>query len=51
MSTPSATKRMKTSRWAMAALPIRFTGLKYPKVSSYPMITKNMMDFRNPNHG
>jgi hypothetical protein len=38
-------------RWGHHALPTRFTPRQYPKVSNYLMISKNMMDPRNHNHG
>jgi hypothetical protein len=33
------------------ALPIGFASRQYPKVSDYPMISKNMMDLRSHSHG
>jgi hypothetical protein len=39
MNMMSATMRMRMLIWAPAALPIGFTELRYPKDSSYLMIT------------
>jgi hypothetical protein len=43
--------RMKKLRWEHHALPGGFAGQKYPRDSSYLMISKNMVDRRNPNLG
>jgi hypothetical protein len=44
------TKTMK-KRWGHHALLIGFAPRQYPRVSNYPMISKNRMDLRSPNHG
>jgi hypothetical protein len=38
-------------RWAHRALLAEFALHQYPKVSKYPMISKNMTDPRNHHHG
>jgi hypothetical protein len=44
---------MKTvkKRWEHRALLAEFAPHQYPKVSNYPMISKNMMDPRSHHHG
>jgi hypothetical protein len=44
---------MKTTkkRWEHRALLVEFAPHQYPKVSNYPMISKNMMDLRIHDHG
>jgi hypothetical protein len=44
------TKMMKR-RCGRHALLIGFAPRQYPKVSNYPMISKNMMDLRSHSHG
>jgi hypothetical protein len=44
------TKTMK-NRWAHHALLAEFAPHQYPKVSNYPMISKNMMDPMSHHHG
>jgi hypothetical protein len=44
------TKTMKR-RWGHRALLIGFTPRQYPRVSNYPMISKNTMDLRSHSHG
>jgi hypothetical protein len=43
------TKKIK-KRWEHRALLAEFTPHQYPKVSNYPMISKNTMDPRSHNH-
>jgi hypothetical protein len=43
-------KTMK-KRWAHRALLAEFAPHQYPKVSNYPMISKNTTDPRNHHHG
>jgi hypothetical protein len=45
------TTKMTKRRWGHRALPTGFTPCQYPKVSNYPMISKNMMDPRSHSHG
>jgi hypothetical protein len=45
------TMRMRKQKWEHHALPEGFAEQKYPKDSNYPMISKSMMDHRNPSLG
>jgi hypothetical protein len=45
------TTTMMRKRWAHRALLAEFAPHQYPKVSNYPMISKNMMDPRSHHHG
>jgi hypothetical protein len=51
MSGTKATTRTRKQRWGRHALPTGFTERKYPRVSNYLMISKNMTDHKNLNHG
>jgi hypothetical protein len=46
----TTTKTMKR-RWGHHALLIGFAPRQYPRVSNYPMISKNTMDLRSHSHG
>jgi hypothetical protein len=45
------TMKMTKKRWGHRALLTGFAPCQYPRVSNYPMISKNTMDLRSPNHG
>jgi hypothetical protein len=51
MSGTKETMRTKKQRWGHHALPTGFAKHKYPRNLSYHMISKNMMEHRNPSHG
>jgi hypothetical protein len=42
---------MKKSKWEHHALLERFVEQRYPRYSSYLMISESMMDHRNPSLG
>jgi hypothetical protein len=46
-----ATTKTTKKRWERRALLIEFAAHQYPRVSNYPMISKNMMDPKSHNHG
>jgi hypothetical protein len=51
LPTKHMTTKMMKGRWECHALLIGFAPHQYPRVSNYPMISKNMMDLRSHSHG
>jgi hypothetical protein len=43
--------KMTKRRWELHALLAEFAALPYPKVSNYPMISRNMTYLRSHSHG
>jgi hypothetical protein len=51
LQTKHKTTKMTKKRWRHRALLTGFAPCQYPRVSNYPMISKNMTDPRSHSHG